>query len=257
VRRTGIQIGPLRRNIAAAAIANPVVEKLISPEALSQLLTVGWPITVVPDGPPPGTIGITTNTIGTIWQIFGNSEYGFGRFEVVGPAALPQQQRFRLEFRLLQWQWRLVSVILPENIQNLARQMIGWLNQLQHARGRDVVFVAILERVVDDLNIATWQPQIEGSKTGRELPGIVDEILTMNFVDFGDAKPVRAFVCTSPNPWQFPAKDRSGKLERVEEPNLGRLIVKLASKATPVRVEIYMPHNALDIAGLNSAYQHQ
>src|SRR5437870_1674011 len=37
LRRTGIQIGPLRRNIAAAAIANPVVEKLISPEALSQL----------------------------------------------------------------------------------------------------------------------------------------------------------------------------------------------------------------------------
>ena len=77
VRRTGIQIGPLRRNIAAAAIANPVVEKLISPEALSQLLTVGWPVTVVPDGPPPGTIGITTNTIGTIWQIFGDSEYGW------------------------------------------------------------------------------------------------------------------------------------------------------------------------------------
>jgi hypothetical protein len=45
VRRTGIEIGPLRRNIAAAAIANPVVEKLISSEALSQLLTVGWPVT--------------------------------------------------------------------------------------------------------------------------------------------------------------------------------------------------------------------
>jgi hypothetical protein len=28
----------------------------------------------------------------------------------------------------------------------------------------DVVFVAILERVVDDLNIATWQPQIEGKQ---------------------------------------------------------------------------------------------
>jgi Protein of unknown function (DUF2939) len=119
VRRTRIQAGPLRRNIAAAAIANPVVEKLISPEALSQLLTVGWPVTVVPDGPPPGTIGITTNTIGTIWQIFGDSEYGFGRFEVAGPAVLPQQQRFRLEFRLLHWHWRLVGVILPENIQNL------------------------------------------------------------------------------------------------------------------------------------------
>src|SRR5438046_8519534 len=71
------------------------------------------------DGPPPATIGITANTIGTIWQIYANSEYGFGRFEVAGPAALPQQQRFRLEFQLLHWHWRLVGVILPENIQNL------------------------------------------------------------------------------------------------------------------------------------------
>jgi hypothetical protein len=119
VRRTGIQIGPLRRNIAAAAITNPVVEKLISREALSQLFTIGWPVTVMPNGPPPGTIGITTNTIGTIWQIFGNSEYGFGRFEAVGPAALSRQQQFHLTFRLLQWRWRLVAITLPENIQNL------------------------------------------------------------------------------------------------------------------------------------------
>jgi hypothetical protein len=74
---------------------------------------------VVPDGPPPGTIGITTNTIGTIWQIFGNSEYGFGRFEVSAPAVLPPLQRFRLTFRLLQWRWQLVAVVLPETIQNL------------------------------------------------------------------------------------------------------------------------------------------
>src|SRR5262249_8309435 len=70
VRRTGIQIGPLRRNIAAAAIANPVVEKLISREALSQLLAIGWPVTVVPDGPPPGTIGLTPNTIAPLCQLF-------------------------------------------------------------------------------------------------------------------------------------------------------------------------------------------
>jgi hypothetical protein len=115
-RRTGIQIGPLRRNVAAAAIANPVVEKLISRD---QLLTIGWPVTVVPDGPPPGTIGITTNTLGTIWQIFANSEYGIGRFEVSAPTVLPPVQRFRLTFRLLQWRWQLVGVILPETIQNL------------------------------------------------------------------------------------------------------------------------------------------
>jgi energy-coupling factor transporter ATP-binding protein EcfA2 len=109
----------------------------------------------------------------------------------------------------------------------LARNTIGWLNQLQHARGRNVIFVAVLEKNVDDFNIATWQPQIEGGKTGRELPAIVDEIISMTWVDFGDRKPVRAFVCTNPNAWNYPAKDRSGRLEQFEPPNLGALIEKL------------------------------
>jgi hypothetical protein len=91
---------------------------LVSTEALTELLAVGWPITVLPDR-PPGTNGITRSTIGTIWQIFGNSEYGLGRFEVAGPAALPPRQRFSLTFRLLQWRWRLVGITLPENIQDL------------------------------------------------------------------------------------------------------------------------------------------
>jgi AAA domain len=108
-----------------------------------------------------------------------------------------------------------------------ARSMLGWLNQLQHARVRTVVLVAVLEKYIDDSNVASWQPQIEGGKTGRELPAIVDEIVTMTWVDFGDRKPVRAFVCTNPNPWGYPAKDRSGRLEQLEPPNLGTLIEKL------------------------------
>jgi AAA domain-containing protein len=109
-----------------------------------------------------------------------------------------------------------------------ARSMLGWLHQLQHTRGRTVILVAVLEKNIDELNVASWQPQIEGNKTGRELPAIVDEIVTMNWISFGDGKPpVRAFVCTNPNPWGFPAKDRSGRLEQVEPPNLGALIDKL------------------------------
>jgi AAA domain len=108
-----------------------------------------------------------------------------------------------------------------------ARSMLGWLNQLQHTRARTVVLVAVLEKHVDELNVASWQPQIEGSKTGRELPAIVDEIVCMNWIDFGDHKPVRAFVCTNPNPWNYPAKDRSGRLEQLEPPDLGKLIEKL------------------------------
>jgi energy-coupling factor transporter ATP-binding protein EcfA2 len=108
-----------------------------------------------------------------------------------------------------------------------ARSLVGWLTQIQHARVRTVVLVAVLEKSIDELNVASWQPQIEGNKTGRELPAIVDQIITMTWVDFGDHKPVRAFVCTNPNPWGYPAKDRSGRLEQLEPPNLGALIAKL------------------------------
>jgi hypothetical protein len=111
-----------------------------------------------------------------------------------------------------------------------AREMLMWLHQLQHAREKNVVFVGILERVVDEFNHAEFQLQMEGQKVPREIGGIVDEVITMQWVDFGDGKPVRAFVCTSPNPWAYPAKDRSGRLEQIEEPHLGKLITKLTQR---------------------------
>jgi hypothetical protein len=108
-----------------------------------------------------------------------------------------------------------------------AREMLMWLHQLQHAREKNIVFVGVLERIVDEFNRAELQLQMEGGKTSRELPAIVDQIVTMNWIDFGDGKPVRAFVCSNPNAWNFPAKDRSGRLEQIEKPHLGELIAKL------------------------------
>jgi len=110
------------------------------------------------------------------------------------------------------------------------REMILWLNQLQHAREKNIVFVGVLERVLDEFNRGEWQLQCEGARTSRELPGIVDEILTMNFLDFGDdAPPSRGFVCSSPNRRNYPGKDRSGKLDPIEPPDLGKLLAKLTT----------------------------
>lgn len=121
-----------------------------------------------------------------------------------------------------------------------AREMIAWITQIQHAREKNVVFVGILEFVTDEFNRGTWQVQIEGAKTGRELPGIVDQIITMQFVTFGEEPPIRAFVCRQPNPQMYPAKDRSGRLEDYEKPHLGDLIRKITStnKTTSSPVEI-------------------
>ena len=125
-RRTGAHISPLAQSMAAAAlgIADPVVNKLISPEALSELFAAGWPVAVAPDA-PPGTVGISASTMGSIWHIFRDSEYGIGRFEVTMPASLPLRQRFHLTFQLLRWRWQLVGVIFPDNIQNLLADELG------------------------------------------------------------------------------------------------------------------------------------
>jgi hypothetical protein len=57
--------------------------------------------------------------------------------------------------------------------------------------------------------------------------GIIDEVISMQWINFGDGELVRAFVCHNPNSWALPAKDRSGKLEPIEEPDLAKLINKL------------------------------
>lgn len=107
------------------------------------------------------------------------------------------------------------------------REMIGWITHLQHTRAKDVFFVGILDEKLDDFNRKVFVPQIDGAKTGLELPGIVDEVLTMTELADAANRLHRVFVCQTLNPWNYPAKDRSGRLDLVEEAHLGRLIAKI------------------------------
>ena len=113
------------------------------------------------------------------------------------------------------------------------REMIAWLTHLQHTRAKNVWFVGILDEKLDDFNRRIYQPQIDGSKTGLELPGIVDEVLTMAEIKDDSGTPYRAFVCQTINQWNFPAKDRSGRLDLIEEPHLGRLMAKIRGPLKP------------------------
>jgi hypothetical protein len=113
------------------------------------------------------------------------------------------------------------------------REMIAWLTHLQHARGRNVIFVGILDEKLDDFNRRVFSLQIEGSKTSLELPGIVDEVLTLAEIKDQGGQPFRALVCQTLNPWGYPAKDRSGRLDMLEPPDLGRLFAKIRGTAVP------------------------
>ncbi len=114
------------------------------------------------------------------------------------------------------------------------REMIGWLTHLQHTRAKNIWFVGILDEKLDDFNRKVFQPQIDGAKTGLELPGIVDEVLTMAEVKDEAGTASRAFICQTLNPWSYPAKDRSGRLSMIEEPHLGRLMTKIRGPLAPV-----------------------
>jgi hypothetical protein len=119
------------------------------------------------------------------------------------------------------------------------REMIAWLTHLQHTRGKNIIFVGILDEKLDDFNRKVFVPQIDGSKTGLELPGIVDQVMTLAEVktDAPPGKPAvpsfRGLVCQTLNPWGYPAKDRSGRLDILEPPDLGRLFAKIRGTAVP------------------------
>jgi len=128
----------------------------------------------------------------------------------------------------------------------MGQEMIGWLTHLQHTRRKNVWFVGILNEALDDFNRRVFSLQIDGSKTGLELPGIVDEVITLAEVKADDGSLYRAFVCQTLNQWGYPAKDRSGRLDAIEEPDLGRLMRKIAGPAKPAieRLDFARPNAA-------------
>lgn len=125
------------------------------------------------------------------------------------------------------------------------QEMIAWLTHLQHTRVKNIWFVGILDEKTDDFNRKVFLPQIEGSKTGLELPGIVDQVVTMAEITADDGSKFRAFVNHTLNPYGFPAKDRSGRLEVLEEPHLGKLMAKIKGPAiaAPERLHHEIPDN--------------
>jgi hypothetical protein len=121
----------------------------------------------------------------------------------------------------------------------LGREVIQALKHLQHARGKTVIFVGVLEKVTDEFGATTWQPQMEGTKAGRELPGIVDQVVSMQLFSrdargdwtLDETSAERRLVCRAGNPWGLPAKDRSGRLDLTEPPDLAALLAKIDGRA--------------------------
>ena len=126
------RLGQFARGTAVAAVASvadPIVAKLVSAEALIALLRHGWPVSVLPDG--ASTLhGLGSGSLGSVWQLFIHAEQGLRSCEFPVPIGAPPSQTFRLQFRLTNWTWKLSAIELPEEIRvRLAQELIRQIDR--------------------------------------------------------------------------------------------------------------------------------
>jgi hypothetical protein len=124
-RLTGTRIDPAGITIAAAtSFIDPMIEKLLSPATLAELMRKGWPTEVLAEAPAE-IEGLDPNTLGNAWRLFLNSDYGIGEVRVTVPVSQPKEKQFRVELALERWTWKLAGLTLPIELQErLARELM-------------------------------------------------------------------------------------------------------------------------------------
>jgi len=95
--------------------------------------------------------------------------------------------------------------------------------------GKHVYFSAKLEKAQDEMGRILYAPSMPGNKTGQALPYYFDEVLALRVEKDADGSTQRALMCDSDGLWI--AKDRSGKLDAWEAPDLGALIAKIGGES--------------------------
>ena len=107
----------------------------------------------------------------------------------------------------------------------MQEQMADIIRAFRDLPGRHVYMSAKLEKTQDEMGRVLYAPSMPGNKTGQALPYFFDEVLALRVEKDGEGVTPRALMCDSDGLWL--AKDRSGKLEAWEAPDLGAIIAKM------------------------------
>jgi phage nucleotide-binding protein len=110
----------------------------------------------------------------------------------------------------------------------MQEQMADIIRAFRDLPGRHVYMSAKLEKTQDEMGRVLYSPSMPGNKTGQALPYFFDEVLALRVEKDGDGNTQRALMCDSDGLWL--AKDRSGKLDAWEAPDLSAVIVKIGGK---------------------------
>ena len=107
----------------------------------------------------------------------------------------------------------------------MQEQMADIIRAFRDLPGRHVYMSAKLEKTQDEMGRVLYAPSMPGNKTGQALPYFFDEVLALRVEKDGEGVTQRALMCDSDGLWL--AKDRSGKLDAWEAPDLGAIIAKM------------------------------
>lgn len=107
----------------------------------------------------------------------------------------------------------------------MQEQMADIIRAFRDLPGRHVYMSAKLEKTQDELGRVLYAPSMPGNKTGQLLPYFFDEVLALRVEKDAEGVTQRALMCDSDGLWL--AKDRSGKLDMWEAPDLGAIIAKI------------------------------
>lgn len=111
----------------------------------------------------------------------------------------------------------------------MQEQMADIIRAFRDLPGRHVYMSAKLEKTQDEMGRVLYAPSMPGNKTGQALPYFFDEVLALRVEKDGEGATQRALMCDSDGLWL--AKDRSGKLDAWEAPDLTAIIAKIGARA--------------------------
>lgn len=104
-------------------------------------------------------------------------------------------------------------------------RMADLIRAFRDLDGKHVYFSAKLEKSADELGAVSYAPSMPGQKFAQTLPYFFDEV-------FAFRKEAGHFAIMTSSDGLWTAKDRSGRLDQWEPPDLGAVIRKIANAAT-------------------------
>ena len=107
----------------------------------------------------------------------------------------------------------------------MQEQMADIIRAFRDLPGKHVYMSAKLEKTQDEMGRVMYAPSMPGNKTGQSLPYFFDSVFALRVEKDAEGNTQRALMCDSDGLWL--AKDRSGKLETWEAPDLGEVIKKI------------------------------